>query len=226
MIPIRDNILTRDKAILVWTLVGLNVFIYLWDRNFALTGPSTAFADLAMRPKQLVLTLTGSGDSTAVAKVFTSMFLHGSLVHLIGNVIFLIVFGPAVEKAIGGARFALYYLFWGVVAAGVHTFVNPTSDMPTLGASGAIGGVLGAYFMLFPGSKVEIFVLFYPVVVASWILLGGWFVFQVVFPQPGVAHWAHVGGFLAGMVTVLVLGGREKVLKGKNIEEDSAFEFE
>lgn len=211
---------------MVWTLVALNIAIFLWDRNFALGGPSVSFADLAMRPKQIILTLTQGGDPAALAKVFTSMYLHGSLAHLLGNVLFLIVFGPGVERALGGPRFALYYLFWGVMAAAAHTFVNPGSDVPTLGASGAIGGVLGSYFLLFPGSRVELVLLFYPIVVASWVLLGGWFLWQIFLPQPGVANWAHAGGFLAGMVTILVLGGRESVLKGKSIEEDLDFDDE
>ena len=226
MIPIRDNLLAKDRPVLIYTLLGLNILIYLWDRNFALFGPNVAFADLAMRPKQITLWLSGNGDPAAPAKVFTSMFLHGSLIHLIGNVLFLYVFGPGVERALGGPRFALYYLFWGLVAAAAHTFVNPGSDIPTLGASGAIGGVLGCYFLLYPGTRVELVLLFYPVVVASWVLLGGWFLWQIFFPQPGVANWAHAGGFLAGMMTVLVLGGRQAVLKGKNIEEDDDFEDE
>lgn len=224
MIPIRDNLLSKEKPVLVWTLVALNIVIYLWDRNFGLFGPSIAFADLAMRPKQLMIALTPEGDPMAFAKIFTSMFLHGGLAHLVGNVLFLVVFGPGVEKALGGPRFALYYLFWGLVAAAAHTFVNPGSDIPTLGASGAIGGVLGSYFLLFPGSRVELLLIFYPVVVASWVLLGGWFIWQIAFPQPGIANWAHAGGFLAGMMTILIMGGRQAVLKGKNIEEDADFE--
>ncbi len=224
MIPIRDNLSSKDKPILVWTLISLNIIIFLWDRNFSLTGPSIVFADLAFRPHQFLLNLRGNGDPLALAKVFTSMYLHGGLTHLIGNVLFLAVFGPGVERAIGGTRFALYYLFWGLVAAAAHTMVNPGSDVPTIGASGAIGGVLGSYFLLFPSSKVEIVLIFYPVVVASWILLGGWFVWQILYPQQGVANWAHAGGFLAGMMTVLVLGGREKVLKNREITEDLKFD--
>lgn len=226
MIPIRDNLVSDEKPVLVYTLVGLNLLIFLWDRGGSIMGPSVAFADLAFRPHQAILSLRGEGDVLAIPKVFTSMYLHGNLAHLIGNVLFLFVFGPSVERAIGGIRFAFYYLFWGVFAAAVHTFVNPGSDIPTLGASGAIGGVLGSYFLLFPGSKVEMIVLVYPVVVASWLLLGGWFVWQILFPSPGVANWAHVGGFLAGMMTVIVMGGRNSVLKNKKIAEDLEFETE
>lgn len=224
MIPIRDNLYSKERPILVWTIIAINIIVYLWDRNLGLTGPSVVFADLAFRPHQFLLNLTGSGDPLALAKVFTSMYLHGGLPHLIGNLLFLLVFGPNVERAIGSTRFALYYLFWGLVAAGVHTLVNPGSDVPTLGASGAIGGVLGTYFLLFPSSKIEVLVLIYPVVVSSWILLGGWFLWQIMFPQEGVANWAHAGGFLAGMMTILVLGGREKVLKNRGIKEDLLFD--
>jgi membrane associated rhomboid family serine protease len=98
--------------------------------------------------------------------------------------------------------------------------VDPSSDIPTVGASGAIGGALGCYFLLFPGNKIEILIPFIPVplVSSAWVLLGGWFLLQIFFQQEGVAHWAHAGGFLAGMVTVLVLGGRKEVLKGKDLE--------
>lgn len=224
MVPIRDNLRSEEKPILVWTIIALNVLIYLWDRNFSLFGPTQAFADLTMRPQEVILALTGSGDSAALARLFTSMFLHGSLAHLIGNVLFLMTFGPGVERAIGGLRFTLYYLFWGLMASAAHIFVDPTSNIPTLGASGAIGGVLGAYFLLYPGSRVALLVFFYPVTVASWILLGGWFLWQIFFPQPGVANWAHAGGFLAGMMTILILGGRKKVLANKKIEEDEDFD--
>lgn len=136
--------------------------------------------------------------------------------HLIGNMLFLFAFGENVENAMGGFRFALYYLFWGVVAAAAHTFVSPDSVIPTLGASGAIGGVLGCYFLLFPGNKVSVMIpplIFMTFAIPAWILLGLWFLWQVLLPSAGVANWAHAGGFLAGMVTVLVIGGRTKLLE-------------
>ena len=221
MIPLRDNLESREKPIVTWTLIGLNVFLFLWDREWSWSGYSVVFADMAMRPSEVVAALTGRGDPMELGKLFTSMFLHGSAWHLIGNMLYLLAFGGNVETALGGLRFALYYLFWGLFASAAHVFVNPASDIPTLGASGAIGGVLGCYFLLFPGNRVQVLIpplIFWVFAFPAWILLGLWFVFQVLVPQSGVANWAHAGGFLAGMVTVLVMGGREKVLK------DSVFE--
>jgi len=224
MIPLRDNQLNRPAPIVTYTLIGLNCFIYLWDRQFHILGQPVVFTDLQMRPSDLVAALHG-GDGFAVVTVFTSMFLHQNLLHLIGNMLFLITFGHGVEVALGPMRFALYYLFWGIVAAATHTFVNPTSLAPTLGASGAIGGVLGCYFLLFPGHKIEVLIpfVFVPVVTSAWVLLGLWFLWQIAVPQQGVANWAHVGGFMAGMVTVLIMGGRDAVLKGKEQEVDYDF---
>ena len=217
MIPLRDNLESREKPFVTWTLIGLNVFLFLWDREWSFSGHSIVFADLAMRPTEVIAALSGRGDPLELGKVFTSMFLHGSPWHLIGNMLYLFAFGENVENALGGFRFAVYYLFWGVVAAAAHVFINSHSPIPTLGASGAIGGVLGCYLLLFPGNRMQVVippVVFLVFAFPAWALLLLWFVFQVAFPQAGVANWAHAGGFLAGMVTVLVAGGRNKILKG------------
>lgn len=199
----------------VWTLIALNIIIFLWDRQVHWTGPSTVFADLALRPDLVTAALQGRGDPLELGKIFTSMFMHANWLHLLGNMVFLYAFGDNVESALGSPRFVVYYLFWGVVASAAQIFVEPQSYLPTLGASGAIGGVLGAYFLLFPSNRVTVLVpplFFWPFAVPAWLLLGVWFVFQIVFPQEGIANWAHAGGFMAGMATVLVMGGRRKVL--------------
>ncbi len=227
MIPIRDNQLNRRTPVVTYTLIALNCFIYVWDRNFNFThlfGPNEVFSNLVMRPSDVTDALHG-GDRFALVTVFTAMFLHQNLLHLLGNMLFLLTFGQGVEAALGGPRFSLYYLFWGVVAAATHTFINPQSLAATLGASGAIGGVLGCYFLLFPGNKIEVLLpfVFVPLVTSAWVLLGLWFLWQVLIPQQGVANWAHVGGFVAGMLTVLIMGGRENVLKGREQELDYDF---
>jgi len=209
------------------TLVALNVIVYLWDRQGHLLGPNVVFADLAMRPNDVVDSLRGAYAHDPNSNIFplvtvvTSMFLHGSPLHIVGNMLFLVVFGPGVEDAIGAPRFALYYFAWGIAAAAAQIYVDPASTVPMLGASGAIGGVLGAYLLLFPGNKIQIYVpllLFLSFAVSAWVLLGFWFLWQILAPQDGIANWAHVGGFLAGMLTVLVMGGRAAILKGSKYE--------
>ena len=144
--------------LVVWTILALNVLIYLWDRNWNPFGSSATFSDLVMHPNEVVGATRHLGFP--LATVFTSMFLHGGLTHLLGNLVFLYVFGPGVEEAIGGVRLALYYVAWGVAAAAAQIWVDPYTSVPTLGASGAIGGVLGAYFLLFPSSRIEVLIPF------------------------------------------------------------------
>lgn len=181
-------------------------------------GPSVVFADLTMRPATIVQALRGTTDPSMLITVLTSMFMHGNIGHIFGNMLFLVVFGVGIEEAMGSSRFALYYIIWGIIAAVAQIYVDPASMVPTLGASGAIGGVLGSYFILFPTNKIDLVIpilLYTSISVSAWILLGLWFLYQVFVPQEGVANWAHAGGFLAGMVTVLLLGGPKKILKGK-----------
>jgi membrane associated rhomboid family serine protease len=147
---------------------------------------------------------------------FTSMFLHGSWAHLLGNALFFWVFGNNVEDSMGPGRFLLFYLMCGLVAAAAHVFAEPSSAIPTVGASGAISGVLGAYLVLYPRVRVRmlfIFIIFFRVIpVPAWAVLLWWFFLQVIsgvmtpmdpeVVSGGVAVWAHVGGFIAGVVLV------------------------
>ncbi len=223
MIPIRDSYPRVRPPVLTWTLIVLNVVVFLWDRQgrISLEGGSVIFADLAMRPREVLYALQGQGASFPLVTVFTATFLHANLLHLLGNMIFLYVFGAGIEKALGPYRFILYYFFWGIAATATHIYADPNSMVPALGASGAIGGVLGAYFLLFPSNKIELWVLgFLPIVVSAWMMLGVWFLWQIVIPQQGIANWAHAGGFLAGMLTVLIMGGRSTILKGREHEFD------
>lgn len=218
MLPIGDNQIRTYRPIITYTLIALNALIFLWDRQFHVFSSGMVFGDLAMRPNDMVNAVFGSGDCFALVTIFTSLFLHGNMLHLVGNMLFLLTFGEAVEDALGPWRFLLYYLFWGIVAGATHVLVAPGSDTPTLGASGAIGGVLGCYFLLFPANKIEILLYITTVTVEAWKLLGIWFLWQIFVPQDGVANWAHAGGFLAGMLTVLIMGGRDAVLKGREAD--------
>jgi membrane associated rhomboid family serine protease len=216
MIPIRDDREDRYVPIVTYTIIFLNVFLFLWDREWNPFGPSIVFGGVIAMPMELTQAVTG-GNYFPVVTMFTSMFLHGSIVHLLGNMIFLLVFGGGVESAFGPIRFMLYYLFWGFAACAAHVFVDPNSVAYVLGASGAIGGVLGCYFLLYPASKIEVFIAFLTFRVYAWILLGLWFLYQILIPQLGVANWAHAGGFLVGMLTVLIAGGRKQILEEQRI---------
>jgi membrane associated rhomboid family serine protease len=147
----------------------------------------------------------------------TSMFLHGSWAHIVGNALFLWVFGDNVEESMGKGRFVLFYLVCGLVAAAAHVMTQPGSPVPTVGASGAISGVMGAYLVLYPHARVNmlfIFIIIFRVIpVPAWLVLLWWFIMQVITGLPelmrlnpevsgGVAVWAHVGGFVAGLLLV------------------------
>lgn len=224
MIPIRDNQLSRYLPWVTYTLIGLNILIYLWDRQLQVFAPGVVFGDLAMRPREVALALKPGGDQFALVTMFTSLFLHANLVHIIGNMLFLLTFGPGVEEAIGAKRFAFYYVIWGILAGATHVFVDPSSPIPTVGASGAIGGVLGAYFLLFPVNKIQILIpfVFIPLEASAWVFLGLWFLWQIFVPQQGVANWAHAGGFMAGMAIILLMGGRQKIIGNRELEYDGS----
>ena len=149
-----------------------------------------------------------SGDSSWYT-VFTSMFLHGGWLHLLGNMWFLWLFGNNVEDIMGHGRFVLFYLLGGLVAAAAQVFVDPGSAVPMVGASGAISGVMGAYIVLYPNVRVHTIswlIVLFRVSVPAWLMLGYWFVLQVLSagadPVGGVAVWAHIGGFVAGAALI------------------------
>ncbi|MFJ8358329.1 rhomboid family intramembrane serine protease [Streptomyces sp. NPDC093984] len=154
-------------------------------------------------------------DKSPPASVFTAMFLHGSWLHLLGNMLFLLIFGNNIEDRLGHIRFALFYVACGYAAGYGYAYLNASSSDPLIGASGAIAGVLGAYLVLFPRVRVWIlvpFLLFLPLRLPAWIVLGFWFVLQAVYSSGNgvssagtVAYAAHVVGFIAGMILALPL---------------------
>ncbi len=160
-----------------------------------------------------------------------SMFLHGGWGHLIGNLLFLWVFGNNIEDVMGGVRFLVFYLVCGLAAAGAHIAVDPASVIPTVGASGAISGVMGAYLVLFPRVRVRmlfVFVVFFRIIpLPAWVVLIWWLVLQVLMGLPqlgrpgdisgGVAVWAHIGGFLAGVLLVRAFENPELTARRRSI---------
>jgi membrane associated rhomboid family serine protease len=230
MFPISDDNPRVRFPVVTLTLIGMNVFVWVAVQGL---GSARALAEslclYALVPAELLGGVTGGtviplGQELACrlageprpGSLFSSMFMHGGWFHLIGNMWFLWVFGDNVEDALGSLRFAVFYLLCGLAAALAQIVSNPGSLVPMVGASGAIGGVMGAYALLYPRVRVNllIVIIFYVTVVSvpAIFMLGYWFLLQLVQGIPaigseggGVAFWAHAGGFLAGVALVLVL---------------------
>jgi membrane associated rhomboid family serine protease len=205
MFPIRDHNPSGRTPYVTYALMAANIAVFL--SYAALFSDPRAlnqfFFDWAIIPARLA---SGGGLETLV----TSMFLHGGFMHLAGNMLFLWIFGDNLEDKMGHGKFALFYLATGIAAGLFHVVAAPGSTVPTVGASGAIAGVMGGYLLLFPKAKVDILIIlvvFFRVFpIPAWIMLGLWFAMQFiggVGADPdtgGVAYWAHAGGFIAGIV--------------------------
>jgi membrane associated rhomboid family serine protease len=212
---------------MTYLIIAVNVAVWVLVQGAGMDPRQLAatVCDLGMVPGELTH-LAPLGESVpigpglvcsvdnAAINAFTpliSMFLHGGWLHLIGNMLYLAVFGRNVEDAMGRIRFLVFYLVCGLVAAGTHIALNATSPVPTVGASGAISGVLGAFLVLYPTTTVRMFVFLFVVRIRAWLVLLYWFGLQALGAvsqlnelQPdvsgGIAVWAHVGGFLAGVI--------------------------
>ena len=231
MIPLRDNIFSFRTPFVAYALIILNVLVFfvelsLGDRLMSL------LKTFGFVPSRFVFAVGQGNLMDAAMPIFTSMFLHGGWLHLIGNMWTLFIFGDNVEDTLGHGTFLLFYLLTGLVAALTQFMVAPGSRVPVVGASGAIAGVMGAYFYLFPSARVLTLVpiLFFVIIeVPAYIFLGFWFLMQfwsgtlaVLGPAAkvgGVAFWAHVGGFVAGFLLLLVfLPGQAKERWQKKIK--------
>jgi membrane associated rhomboid family serine protease len=236
MFPIRDDNPTLGRSTVTVAIVALNVLAWVFVQGL---GSEAALAksvcELGAIPGALLGQVAagttvplGPGMSCTIADhpnwltVLTHMFLHGGWFHLIGNLWFLWVFGDNVEDAMGGVRFATFYVLCGLAAFAAQALTNPSSAIPMVGASGAIGGVMGAYARLYPRAPVHLMVVFFVfvnrTVVPAFLMLGYWFLIQVLAGIPslaseagGVAFWAHVGGFLAGVLLIPVFSKPERV---------------
>ncbi len=205
MFPFRDHNPSGRTPFVTYTLIGLNILVFI--SYMGLLGDSRAlnafFFDWALIPAQL-------SHGTGYGGLFTSMFLHGGFMHLAGNMLFLWIFGDNMEDEMGHGGFLLFYLACGLLAGLTHVMFAPMSTVPTVGASGAIAGVMGGYLLLFPRAKVDIlliFIIFFKVfTLPAYIMLAIWFGLQffgglAADPETGgVAYWAHAGGFVAGII--------------------------
>ena len=220
MIPLRDENPSATIPIVTRTLIVLNVAIFIYE--ILLGSELRAFIfDWGLVPARLTLALRYHQGSAlaSLLTALTSVFLHGGWSHLIGNMWYLWIFGDNVEDLLGHARYLIFYLACGLVAGLIHTVTNPLSELPTVGASGAIAGVLGAYLVSYPRARVVTLVPLFPffqiMALPAFVLLGFWFVFQFVLglgalgnTGGGIAFWAHVGGFAFGYLSMRALGRR------------------
>ena len=220
MIPLRDDIPTESFPFVTIVLMALNCLVFLYQLSLGEAAGELAAA-LGAVPVEITrgVELTPGFPLPPVLTVVTSMFLHGGLLHLGGNMLFLWIFGNNVEDAVGHFRFLLFYLLCGAAAAAGHIALNADSRLPMIGASGAVSGVLGAYFLLYPRARVLTLVIlgffFQTILVPAAFFLGLWFFLQFLSGWAtlgrgggGVAWFAHIGGFLAGMPLLLLLKKR------------------
>lgn len=193
---------------MTWILIALNIVVFLSELGLPQREQSVLAAVYGVVPARYSLPGFPAGPAGLILPLFSAMFLHGGWLHILGNMIYLWVFGDNVEDRMGHGRFLVFYLLVGLIANLVHIYFNPLSEVPTIGASGAIAGVLGAYFLSFPRARVltliPIGIFLAPIEVPAILLLFFWFALQVVnglfaAPAQTVAWWAHVGGFLAGL---------------------------
>jgi membrane associated rhomboid family serine protease len=211
MIPLRDDIPTRTFAFVTVAIIALNAVVFWYELTLP-DGPRAEafFADFALTPAHL----TKTHSPEVYRTIFTSMFMHGGWLHLVGNMLFLWIFGNNIEDSVGHFKFIIFYLLCGVAAAAAQVAVSPDSTVPMIGASGAISGVLGAYLLLFPRARVlvlfPIWIFWRLFHVPAVVMLIVWFAMQLLSgwatvgsTQGGVAFWAHVGGFVAGLVLIL-----------------------
>jgi len=222
MIPIRDENPTQRIPIINYSLIGLNTLVWLWEVISEQSGASWLTAAYGLVPRRLL------GDPAGDAfTILLSMFMHGGWAHVGGNMLFLYIFGDNVEDALGRWRYLAFYLASGLVAAAAQVFVDPSSTIPMVGASGAIAGVLGGYMVLYPRAPIvvlnPVFPLWFllgPVLVfPAWLVVGEWFLMNFFMgtggssaAQTGVAVFAHIGGFLAGLLLVKPMREKQRTL--------------
>jgi membrane associated rhomboid family serine protease len=205
MIPIKDDNPHHQTPIVTYGLILVNILIYLRQLFLPAEAGQLLVMQYGAVPAQI-------SHGLQLYTIVTSMFLHGGLMHLAGNMLYLYVFGDNVEMLCGHFRFLVFYLFCGMLAFFSHYIFAPLSPAPMIGASGAISGVLGAYALRFPGARVHVliplFIFFYRIRIPAVMVLGFWFLIQLFSGVAdsgnagGVAWFAHVGGFIAGLVLI------------------------
>ncbi|RLG52799.1 MAG: rhomboid family intramembrane serine protease [Thermoproteota archaeon] len=212
MIPLRDINRPSRRPVVTPALIAINVVVFLWEVVHPRPELARLFLRYGFTPYYFI-----SKFHRLYYTPITSMFLHGDWMHLLGNMLYLYIFGDNIEDACGRAKYVLFYMLSGLGATFFHFVINMDSRVPAVGASGAISGILGAYFLLYPNAKIETLVFYFrfiPVIYyisARWYI-GFWFIMQLLLgllaPEASIAFWAHVGGFLTGLALIKLFARR------------------
>jgi membrane associated rhomboid family serine protease len=220
MFPLRDTQPSYSTPVVTICLIVVNILIFLFKISLDPYSQNAFISTWGLTPDQFHLT-----------NVLTSMFLHGGWIHVLGNMWFLWIFGDNIEDILGHGKYLIFYLLSGFAAALTQTLLNPSSRVPMVGASGAIAGVMGAYMVKFPHSRIRAlaFILFFITTfdVPAWVMLIYWFALQLFSgvgsvgyssaSQGGIAFFAHVGGFLAGIVLINIMGAKQRYTRRKDL---------
>ncbi|RLB91027.1 MAG: rhomboid family intramembrane serine protease [Deltaproteobacteria bacterium] len=214
MIPIRDTQVSTCFPVVTYILVGINLLVFILQMQIGFDNEVFFYSYGLVPAKYTVHEMAQHfSPGNRLFSFFSYMFLHGGFLHFIGNMWFLYIFGDNVEEHFGALRFLGFYLICGIISGFFHLLLNPVSMVPTIGASGAIAGVMGAYFLLYPKSRILTLI---PIIIIPWfveipafIFLGFWFLIQFFNAAgsgsgSGIAWWAHIGGFIAGIALVMV----------------------
>lgn len=222
MLPLRDDTPRSTTPFINYFLIALNLAVFFFQWTLGPRSQAGFEYQFALVPRHVESWLTGSLPATyALVPFVSSMFLHASLLHVASNMWFLAIFGDNVEDCLGHFGYLIFYLLCGVGANLVHFIFNLLSPVPTLGASGAIAGVMGGYFVLYPRARVLTWWIFFVFWLPAWLVLGYWFIgeflsgaaslFTSSSGAGSVAIWAHVGGFLSGLLLIKLLPIRKNV---------------
>ena len=214
MLPIRDHLPTRTPAIVNYAIIAANLAVFVLEASRA--GGGDSVERWALVPARLL-----ANPAAAAPTLLTHMFLHGGFSHVAGNMLFLWIFGDNVEDFYGHITYLFFYLLCGIGSGLLHVLFNMNSTVPALGASGAISGVMGAYAILYPRSRILTLVFVFLVPIPAVLILGCWFILQFLSAfgslgavgsaaSGGVAWWAHVGGFLLGMLITIMARGQQR----------------
>ncbi len=229
MIPIRDNQPSNHFPVATYILMGINLFVFFFQLQTGFENENLFYSYGLVPAKYTVHEMSRHFSiGNQVFSIFTYMFLHGGFLHFLGNMWFLYIFGDNVEEYFGSLSFAGFYIICGIISGLAHFFLNPVSMIPTIGASGAIAGVMGAYFLLYPKARILTVI---PIIIIPWfveipafIFLGFWFLIQFFNAAgsgagSGIAWWAHIGGFIAGLILVKLNKKMPKTGTGKKIDQ-------